>query len=83
MDCSIIFRLNGEKQISQYLKDATHHVSNLFNPVHLFHLFLAEASVEFDGPPGKKRTREILRDISAKCDLYFDMYASCSLTVAL
>ncbi|KAI5588674.1 hypothetical protein BDE02_05G113600 [Populus trichocarpa] len=35
-------RLNGEKQTSQYLKDATHHVSNLFNPVHLFHLFLAE-----------------------------------------
>ncbi|KAI5588676.1 hypothetical protein BDE02_05G113600 [Populus trichocarpa] len=34
--------LNGEKQTSQYLKDATHHVSNLFNPVHLFHLFLAE-----------------------------------------
>jgi hypothetical protein len=83
MDYSIIFRLNGEKQTSQYLKDATHHVSNLFNPVHLFHLFLAEASVEFDSPPGKKRRREILRDISAKCDLYFDMYASCSLTVAL
>jgi hypothetical protein len=60
MDYSIIFRLNGEKQTSQYLKDATHHVSNLFNPVHLFHLFLAEASVEFDAPhpppppPGKK-----------------------------
>ncbi|KAJ6304903.1 hypothetical protein OIU78_020450 [Salix suchowensis] len=34
--------LNGDKKTSQYLKDATHHVSNLFNPVYLFHLFLAE-----------------------------------------
>lgn len=34
--------LNGDKKTSQYLKDAAHHVSNLFNPVNLFHLFLAE-----------------------------------------
>lgn len=65
MDYSIIFRLNGEKQTSQYLKDATHNVSNLFNPVHLFHLFLAEASVEFDapGPPEKKKKKKKKRDI--------------------
>lgn len=33
------------------LQDAEHdmlfHVSNLFNPVHLFHLFLAEASIPY------------------------------------
>lgn len=43
MDCGAECRFNKRKWTSQDTKeDILFHVSNVFNPVHLFHLFLAE-----------------------------------------
>uniref|UniRef100_A0A6N2NED7 Protein Lines C-terminal domain-containing protein n=1 Tax=Salix viminalis TaxID=40686 RepID=A0A6N2NED7_SALVM len=39
---------NGDKKTSQYLKDATHHVSNLFNPLHYDHQVLLDYLISKD-----------------------------------
>lgn len=52
MSCWIVLRLHKEREVFEDAKDDTlFHVSNLFNPIRLFHLFLLEASFGHLDPP--------------------------------